>query len=110
MSFGLKEAAIKKLRDFVAMMEKLSENRDSSDCYSLALEIGNASGYLMSLKNDTSPEGLGKFENVEELFNSIKEYGEEEAEMRNIMSDDGEGDVVTTVTLGDYRTSWNGRG
>lgn len=102
MSFGLKEAAIKKLRDFVAMMEKLSENRDSSDCYSLALEIGNASGYLMSLKNDTSPEGLGKFENVEELFNSIKEYGEEEAEMRNIMSDDGEGDVVTTVTLGDY--------
>ena len=99
---GLKDAAIKKLRDFVAMMEPLCEKSEMADCYELAVAIGKESGYLQSLKNDASPEGLGRFENVEELFNSIKAYSEEEAEMRKILSDDGEEPVDTTVTMGDY--------
>ena len=99
---GLKDAAIKKLRDFVAMMEPLCERTLQADCYELAARIGDASGYLLSLQNDPSPEGLGRFENVQELFNSIKEYSEEEAEMRKILSEDGEEPVDTTVTLGDY--------
>jgi DNA helicase-2/ATP-dependent DNA helicase PcrA len=99
---GLKDAVIRKLRDFVAMMEPLAERTEKADCYDLAVAIGNASGYLLALRNDTSPEGIARFENVEELFNSIKEYSEEEAEMRQILSDDGEAPVDTTVTLGDY--------
>ena len=99
---GLKDAVIRKLRDFVAMMEPLAERTEKADCYDLAVAIGNASGYLLALRNDTSPEGIARFENVEELFNSIKEYSEEEAEMRQILSDDGEAPVGTTVTLGDY--------
>ncbi|MBR3449443.1 MAG: UvrD-helicase domain-containing protein [Bacteroidales bacterium] len=99
---GLKDAAIRKLREFVAMMEPLAEQTEKADCYDLAVAIGNASGYLLALRNDTSPEGIARFENVEELFNSIKEYSEEEAEMRQILSDDGEAPVDTTVTLGDY--------
>ena len=99
---GLKDAAIKKLRDFVALMEPLSEKTEKADCYELALEIGNASGYLAALKNENTPEGLARFENVEELFNSIKEYSEEETEMRQILSEDGEQPVQGIVTLGDY--------
>ena len=99
---GLKDAAIRKLRDFAAMMEPLAEQTEKSDCYRLAMEIGNKSGYLQALGSDTSPEGLGRLENVEELFNSIKEYSEEEAEMRKILSEDGEEPVDTTVTMGDY--------
>ncbi len=99
---GLKDAAIRKLREFVVMMEPLCEKAESADCYALALEIGNASGYLASLKADTTPEGLGRFENVEELFSSIKDYSEEEGEMRRNLSEDGEEPVESTVTLGDY--------
>ena len=99
---GLKDAAIKKLRDFVALIEPLAEQAETADCYNLALAIGNSSGYLVSLKNDNTPEGLGRFENVEELFSSIKEYSEEENEMRKILSEDGEEPVDGTVTLGDY--------
>ena len=99
---GLKDAAIRKLREFVALMEPLAERTEKSDCYQLALEIGNKSGYLLSLGNDTTPEGIGRLENVQELFNSIKEYSEEEAEMRKILSEDGEEPVDPTVTLGDY--------
>jgi len=99
---GLKDAAIKKLRDFVALMEPLCEKVETAECYALALEIGTNSGYLAGLKADTSPEGLGRFENVEELFNSIKDYGEEEAEMRQILAEDGEAPVNTVVRLNDY--------
>ena len=99
---GLKDAAIKKLRDFVAMMEPLCEKSETADCYELAFAIGNNTGYLTALKNDVSPEGLGRFENVEELLNSIKAYSEEEAEMRELLAGDGEEPVDTTVTMGDY--------
>ncbi len=99
---GLKDAAIRKLREFVAMMEPLAERTETADCYELALEIGNRTGYLAALKADTSPEGLSRFENVEELFSSIKEYSEEEMEMRRVLSDDGEEPVDMTVSLGDY--------
>ncbi|MBQ1673610.1 MAG: UvrD-helicase domain-containing protein, partial [Bacteroidales bacterium] len=99
---GLKDAAIKKLREFVALMEPLSEKTEKADCYELALEIGQVSGYLAALKNENTPEGLARFENVEELFNSIKEYSEEESEMRQILSEDGEAAVQGVVTLGDY--------
>ena len=99
---GLKDAAIKKLRDFVVMMEQLAEKAEAADCYDLALEIGNATGYLAALKADTSPEGLGRFENVEELFSSIKEYSEEETEMRQVLADDGEDPVDTVVRMSDY--------
>ena len=99
---GLKDAAIRKLREFVAMMEPLCEKAGTADCYSLALEIGNVSGMLPALHADNSPEGMARFENVEELFNSIKEYSEEEAEMRQNLAEDDEEPVDTTVTLGDY--------
>jgi DNA helicase-2/ATP-dependent DNA helicase PcrA len=99
---GLKDAAIRKLRDFVALMESLAEQVESADCYALAVEIGNRTGYLAALKADTSPEGMGRFENVEELFNSIKEFSEEETEMRTVLAEDGEEPVDTIVRLGDY--------
>ena len=101
-AFGLKDAPIKKLRDFVAMMEPFCEKTETADCYSLALAIGNGSGYLAALRADTSPEGIARFENAEELFSSIKDYLEEESEMREILSEDGEEPVAGTVTLSDY--------
>jgi DNA helicase-2/ATP-dependent DNA helicase PcrA len=99
---GLKDAAIRKLREFVTLMESLIERAETADCYDLAVEIGNKTGYLAALKADTSPEGMGRFENVEELFNSIKEFSEEETEMRTVLSEDGEEPVDTTVRLSDY--------
>ena len=99
---GLKDAAIRKLREFVAMMESCCELAGTADCYQLSVKIGTDSGYLLSLRNDTSPEGMGRFENVKELFNSIKEFSEHEMEMRQLLADDGEEPVETTVTLGDY--------
>ena len=101
-SAGLKEGALVKLRAFVKIIEQASEKVQNTDCYTLALELGNESGYLVSVKSDTTPEGISRFENLEALFSSIKGYSEEEAEMRRTLADDHEGEIGSTVTLGDY--------
>jgi len=99
---GLKEGAISKFKAFATMILNLSENAALTDAFTLATQIGDKSGLLVALQNDKSPEGQGRFENVEELYNNIKEYSEEEAEYRREMADDAEGEGTEVVTLGDF--------
>lgn len=102
---GLKDAALRKMRAFGAVIAELSQKSDKTDAYQIALEVGNASGILLSLKNDISVEGQAKYENVQELFNSVKDFVDEENEMRNELEDDC-GDEYTakefTITLSEY--------
>ena len=99
---GLKDASIRKLREFVAMMEPFCEKAETTDCHSLAITIGNGSGYMPALRSDTSLEGISRFENATELFNGIKDFLERENELRQQLAGDGEAPVNPTVTLGDY--------
>ena len=99
---GLKEGAIRKLREFAALFAPLMNVARTSEAFSLAAQIANASGYVAALRGDTSTEGMSRLENVEELFNGVKEYSEEEAEMRREMGDDAEGEGMEIVTLSDY--------
>ena len=97
---GLKAAAINKLRGFAAMIVELHQKMAVTDAYELALEIGNQSGALIAFKADNSIEGLSKFQNVEALFNSIKDYVDEETEDRANGDDSLIGDI--TVNLAEY--------
>ena len=99
-SSGLKGAAINKLRSFAAMILEMNQKMATTDAYELALEIGNQSGALIAFKADTSIEGLSKFQNVEALYNSIKDYVDEETENRANGDDAVVGDI--TVTLSEY--------
>ena len=97
---GLKTAAVGKLRTFAAMILDLNHKLWTTDAYELALEIGNQTGALIAFKSDTSIEGLSKFQNVEALYNSIKDFVDEETENRS-----NDGDVPAssiTVTLSEY--------
>ena len=99
---GLKDAAVRKFRAFRDTITPLTVKVSSSDCYDLAVEAGNVTGYLTALKADNTPEGMARFENVEELFNSMKEYSEEETELRRELAEEDDLQAVSTVTLSDY--------
>ena len=75
--FGLKQAAIKKIREFCLMMDKSAQKAHSEDAYKVASEIAMESGILMFYKADTSIEGQARTANVEELLNGVKSYVEE---------------------------------
>jgi len=47
---------------------------DKKDAYEVASHIAKASGLLRELHEDKTVEGLSRYENVQELLNSIKEF------------------------------------
>ena len=110
-SFGLKNAAIQKIRAFCEMMGRLCVRAQKEDAYNVAAALAMDSGLLMFYRSDTSIEGQARAANVEELLNSVKTYIEEKKnEMFEEMQADGQvGEGVElsesdlpTVTLGDY--------
>lgn len=101
-SVGLREAAAAKFRAFTGMLTPFIAQSRTEEAFTLAARIGDASGYVMAVRLDKSPEGQARAENVEELFNSVKEYAEEEAEMRRELADDVQGEGMEVVTLSDF--------
>lgn len=80
--YGINSSATGKLMQFVELISQLSAKHSTVNAYDLAMEAVMRSGYMEFLKSDTSIEGLGRVENVEELFNSIKAYIEEAEAMK----------------------------
>lgn len=110
-NYGLKSAGIAKIRLFCEMMERYAIRVANEDAYELALSLATESGLYMFFKSDTSIEGQGRFANIEELLNSVKNYVDERT-VENIEELIVEGladeNVEYTskdfpsVTLGDY--------
>ena len=110
-TFGLKNAAVQKIRAFCEMMNKLCLRSQKEDAYDVAAALAMESGLLMFYKSDTSIEGQSRTANVEELLNSVKNYIEEkQSEMFEEMQAEGlvgDGVELTSadlpiVTLNDY--------
>lgn len=110
-SFGLKNAAVQKIRAFCDMMNRMAVRALKEDAYTVATALAMESGLLMFYKSDTSIEGQSRTANVEELLNSVKNFiDERNNEQFEEMQADGsvsEGVELTasdlpTVTLGDY--------
>jgi DNA helicase II / ATP-dependent DNA helicase PcrA len=63
-----------KIYGFINLIIEFSKKLNQIDAYEITYQIINNSGILGDLKQDKSPENLSRYENVEELLNSIKEY------------------------------------
>jgi DNA helicase-2/ATP-dependent DNA helicase PcrA len=67
---------VKKLNMYVAVINNLSLNADSTDAFTKAREIALGSGIMKELKEGKSPEEVSRYENLEELLNAIKVFTE----------------------------------
>lgn len=76
-TFGLKPAAVRKIREFCEMIGKLCLCSVKEDAYAVAAAVAMDSGILMFYRSDTSIEGQSRASNVEELLNSVKNFVEE---------------------------------
>ena len=94
-TFGLRNAAVMKIRSFCSMMEKASEALDRTDAYESAKFLASESGLYLFYKNDNSIEGQARAANVQELLDSVKGYVEEvQGEYRNEKMEDGAEEVA----------------
>lgn len=82
---GLKGAAASALEQFTTMIRSFQVMLEKQNAYDVAFAVGKHTGLVQELYNDKSVEGLARYENVQELLNSIKEFTEtpdEEGELR----------------------------
>ncbi len=63
-----------KLQQFSVMIRSFSVQIKTRNAYDLARTIATTTGVLKDLYEDQSPEGVSRFENVEELLNAIREF------------------------------------
>lgn len=83
---GLKGAAASAIEQFVTMVKSFQVMLQKQNAYEVAFAVGKHTGLVQELYNDKSVEGLARYENVQELLNSIKEFTEtpdEEGELRD---------------------------
>jgi DNA helicase-2/ATP-dependent DNA helicase PcrA len=74
---GYNNATKSKLMNFVRMIESFQILAQQYDAFELTKHVAASSGILKELKQDNTPEGVSRVENIEELLNSVKEFVEE---------------------------------
>ncbi len=77
-SLKVNAGTAKRLDDFATMILSFRAQLDKVDAASLAEQIAKSSGLLRELYADKSPEGLSRYENIQELLGGIREFAERE--------------------------------
>lgn len=68
--------AITKLSGFVNMIKSFATKLTSATAFELGNDIASNSGIMKELYTDKTPEGVARYENIQELLNGIKEFTE----------------------------------
>ncbi len=69
-------ATCTKLTNFKRLIEKFSYEIADENAYDIACTIAHSSGIIDDLANDSTPEGVSRKENIQELLNAIKDFSE----------------------------------
>jgi DNA helicase II / ATP-dependent DNA helicase PcrA len=72
--FGFKAGTLQAIEEFVLMIKSFHSMLGSKNAYDIAFHVGKQTGFVKELFNDKSTEGVQRYENVQELLNSIKEF------------------------------------
>jgi DNA helicase-2/ATP-dependent DNA helicase PcrA len=92
----------KLLSDFVTMIKSFQTLLEKKDAYEVASHIAKSTGVMKDLYSDQSVEGLSRYENMQELLNSIKEFVAPDEASSEFYIDTIPGEEKVTKTLGQY--------
>ena len=69
-----------KLRNFATMIKSFQTLLDTQNAIELAKHICNTVGIIKDLKEDDTPEGAARVDNIEELLNAIMEFSDKQVD------------------------------
>jgi len=90
--FGFKSGTKELLEEFSTMIKSFASMIGKYNAYELAFHVGKQTNLVRELFNDKSTEGIQRYENIQELLNSIKEWTES--------PDNDEGELVDKSLAG----------
>ena len=98
--FGFKAGTLQAIEEFVLMIRSFHSMLGSKNAYDIAFHVGKQTAFVKELFNDKSTEGVQRYENVQELLNSIKEFTETPlSEESGEVGDKGLGTYLQQITL-----------
>lgn len=80
---GLNNGVLTKLSDFWSMIKAFQVLLKTENVYNIAMEVAKRSGLIKFLKDDQTPEGISRVENVQELLNSMQGFIEEQQQLED---------------------------
>ncbi|QFG52506.1 ATP-dependent helicase [Chryseobacterium sp.] len=80
---GLNNGILTKLADFWAMIQAFKVMLKTENAYTVAMEVAKRTGLIKFLKDDQTPEGISRLENVQELMNSMQGFIEEQQQLED---------------------------
>ncbi len=96
--FGYRASALETISNFVIMIKMFQSELQKKNAYDVAILVGKNTGLVKELFNDKTTEGLARYENIQELLNSIKEYTETPTEEGELL-DKSLGSYLQQITL-----------
>ena len=87
-SMGYKAGTLEAIEQFVQMIKSFSSMLNTKNAYEVATHVGKQTNIVRELFNDKTTEGLARYENIQELLNSIKEWVDDQTN-RSIIDEDG---------------------
>jgi DNA helicase-2/ATP-dependent DNA helicase PcrA len=115
--FSYRATTLEVISNFVTMIKMFQSELQKKNAYDLATIVGKSTGIIKELFNNKTTEGLARYENIQELLNSVKEFTETPTEDGELLDkslgsylqqitlltdadeDKGESDVVKLMTI-----------
>jgi DNA helicase-2/ATP-dependent DNA helicase PcrA len=72
--FGFRAGTLESIENFVLMIRSFQSMLEKHNAYELSFHVGKQTNIVRELFNDKSTEGVSRYENIQELLNSIKEW------------------------------------
>ena len=93
----INSGALSKISGFVTMIKSFAAQLKTKNAYDVAKLIASSSGILKDLNEDKTPEGISRYENIEELLNAIKEFTESDKMIESGPEETTEKDAIRTL-------------
>lgn len=97
--FGFKAGTLEALQNFHTMIRYFQSMLQEKNAYDVAVQVGKHTNLVKELFNDKTTEGLARYENIQELLNSIKEWTESPSNDDGELGDKSLGSYLQQITL-----------
>ncbi|MFT3932302.1 MAG: UvrD-helicase domain-containing protein [Chitinophagaceae bacterium] len=97
--FGFKAGTLEAIDNFVLMIKSFTSMLQTKNAWEVAVHVGKQTNFVKELFNDKSTEGVQRYENIQELLNSIKEWTESPDTEEGEVVDKGLASYLQQITL-----------
>lgn len=80
---GVNKPTQQRILDFVERIKSYAVLASKHDAFEVAAHVAKTSGLIKTISEDKTPEGVSRYENMQELLNGIKDFSEQQKQIED---------------------------